>query len=144
MNKGIEIIKHFEGCKLKAYLCPAKVWTIGYGSTFYEDGSKVKEGDTITQQRADEFLSVMVAKFKFGVKAVVTSQVNENQIGALTSFAFNVGVGALKSSTLLKVVNQNPNSPDVGIQFAKWTKAGGKVLNGLVRRREAETKLYYS
>ena len=144
MNKGIPIIRKFEGLKLKAYLCPAGVWTIGYGNTFYENGSKVQEGDKITLDRADKLLFFVVQKFELEVLKLVKSAINENQLGALTSFAFNVGAGNLAKSTLLKKVNANPNDATIRDEFMRWTKAGGKVLNGLVTRRNAEADLYFS
>jgi lysozyme len=144
MNKGIPIIRKFEGLKLRAYLCPAGVWTIGYGSTFFENGSKVQEGDKITLDRADRLLFFVVTKFENEVKKIVKSAINENQLGALTSFAFNVGAGNLAKSTLLKKVNANPNDATIRDEFMRWTKAGGKVLNGLVTRRKAEADLYFT
>jgi lysozyme len=144
MNKGTATIRKFEGLKLTAYLCPANVWTIGYGSTFYENGSKVQQGDKITLDRADRLLLEMVKRFEISVKGLVKSNINDNQLGALTSFAFNVGVGALSKSTLLKKVNTNPDDPTIRNEFMRWTKAGGKVLKGLVTRREAEANLYFS
>jgi len=143
MNKGIPIIRKFEGLKLKAYLCPANVWTIGYGNTFYENGSKVQEGDKITLDRADRLLFFVVQKFEAEVKKLVKSDINENMLGALTSFAFNVGAGNLAKSTLLKKVNANPNDITIRDEFNRWTKAGGKVLNGLFTRRKAEADLYF-
>lgn len=144
MNKGIPIIKKFEGLRLTSYLCPAGVWTIGYGSTFYENGSKVQEGEKITIDRADGLLINTVHLFEKSVKGLVKSSINENQLGALTSFAFNLGVGNFKASTLLKKVNKNPSDPMIRDEFMKWNKAGGKVLNGLTKRREAEANLYFS
>ena len=144
MNKGIPIIRKFEGLKLRAYLCPAGVWTIGYGNTFYENGSKVQDGDKITLDRADKLLFFVVQKFEAEVSKLVKSAINDNQLGALTSFAFNVGIGALAKSTLLKKVNTNPNDPTIRDEFNKWVRAGGKVLNGLVTRRKAEADLYFS
>jgi lysozyme len=144
MNKGIPIIRKFEGLKLRAYLCPANVWTIGYGNTFYENGSKVQEGDKITLDRADRLLFFVVQKFEAEIKKLVKSEINENQLGALTSFAFNVGAGNLAKSTLLKKVNANPNDATIRDEFNRWTKSGGKVLNGLITRRKAEADLYYS
>jgi lysozyme len=144
MNKGTPIIRKFEGLKLTAYLCPANVWTIGYGSTFYENGSKVQQGDKITLDRADKLLVEMVKRFEISVKGLVKSSINDNQLGALTSFAFNVGVGAFSKSTLLRKVNANPNDLTIRNEFMRWTKAGGKVLKGLVTRREAEANLYFS
>ena len=144
MNKGIPIIRKFEGLKLRAYLCPADVWTIGYGNTFYENGSKVQEGEKITLDRADKLLFFVVTKFEAEVKKLVKSAINDNQLGALTSFAFNVGAGNLAKSTLLKKVNANPNDVTIRDEFMRWTKAGGKVLNGLVTRRKAEADLYFT
>jgi len=143
INKaGKDLVKHFEGCKLKAYKCPANVWTIGYGNTFYEDGSKVKEGDVITQERANELFDIIINDFARMTDALVKSDVSENNFSAIVSFAFNVGTGNLKKSTLLKKVNVNPKDPTIKAEFMKWTKANGVVLKGLVRRREAEAKLY--
>lgn len=136
MNPAVPIIKEFEGCKLKAYKCPADVWTIGYGHT---DG--VKEGDEITQQEADRLLASDVDLFTSGVKRLVTSDINPNQLGALVSFAFNLGLGNLRHSTLLKLVNAG-DFVGAANQFPRWNKAAGKVLPGLIRRREAEKKLF--
>ena len=143
INKaGKDLIKRFEGCKLKAYKCPANVWTIGFGNTFYEDGTKVKEGDVITQERADELFDIIISDFVRMTDALVKSDVTENNFSALVSFTFNVGTGNLKKSTLLKKVNANPKDPSSPAEFRKWTKANNVVLKGLVRRREAEAKLY--
>jgi lysozyme len=144
MNKGIPIIRKFEGLKLRAYLCPANIWTIGWGSTFYENGSKVAPTDKITLDRADRLLFFVVQKFEAEIKKLVKSEINENMLGALTSFAFNVGAGNLAKSTLLKKVNANPNDLTIRDEFNRWTKASGKVLNGLVTRRKAEADLYFS
>jgi lysozyme len=143
INKaGKDLIKRFEGCKLKAYKCPANVWTIGFGNTFYEDGTKVKEGDVITQERADELFDVIISDFVRMTDALVKSNVTENNFSALVSFTFNVGTGNLRKSTLLKKVNANPKDPSIPAEFMKWTRANNVVLKGLVRRREAEAKLY--
>lgn len=142
-QNGIALIKSFEGCKLTAYLCPAKVPTIGYGATYYKDGSKVKMGDKITQAQADELLINHIHEFSTKVVQHVKSEVNDNQFSALVSFAYNLGMGNLKSSTLLKKVNANPNDITISDEFKKWNRAGGKVLNGLTRRRNAEVDLYY-
>jgi lysozyme len=136
MNPAIPLIKEFEGCKLKAYKCPADVWTIGYGHT---DG--VKEGDEITQQEADRLLASDVELFTTGVKRLVNSDIGRNQLGALTSFAFNLGLGNLRHSTLLRLVNAD-NFLAASKEFGKWVKANGQVLSGLVRRREAERQLF--
>ena len=144
MNKGIPLIKRFEGLKLRAYVCPAGLNTIGYGSTYYEDGSKVKLGDVITIDRADKLLFNTVAEFEKQVDTVVTSSINANQLGALTSFAFNVGMGNFRRSTLLRLVNANPNNPAIRTEFMKWTRANNQVLKGLVTRRQAEADLYFT
>jgi lysozyme len=144
MKEAIELIKKFEGCKLVAYQCSAKVWTIGFGSTFYENGAKVQIGDTITQHRAESLLLITANKFAVEVRKLVKSNINEKQMAALISFAFNLGMGALSKSSLLKLVNSNPNSPQIRNEFMKWINAGGKPLNGLIRRRKAEADLYFS
>src|SRR5574343_303880 len=144
MNRGIPIIKKFEGLRLKAYLCPSNKPTIGFGSCFYEDGSKVKLGDVITIDRADKLLFNTVAEFEKQVDTVVTSTINANQLGALTSFAFNVGIGNFRKSTLLRLVNANPSNPAIRTEFGKWTRANGQVLKGLVTRRTAEADLYFT
>ena len=144
MNRGIPIIRRFEGCKLRAHLCPANKWTIGWGSCFYENGSAVKQGDVITQERADRLLLSTVAQFEFGVVNSVKSSINANQLGALTSFAFNVGIGNFQRSTLRRMVIANPNNKFIREEFLKWNKVSGKVLDGLTRRRQAEADLYFT
>jgi lysozyme len=129
---------------LTSYVCSAGHNTIGYGNTFYENGVKVKPGDKITQQRAEELLDVILIKFVQQTNELIKSNVNQNQRDALTDFAYNCGIGNLRSSTLLKLVNANPNDPEIRTQFMRWNKGGGKVLNGLTRRREAEANLYFS
>lgn len=143
-SKLRELVKHFEGCKLTSYVCSAGHNTIGYGNTFYENGVKVKPGDKITQQRAEELLDVILIKFVQQTNELIKSNVNQNQRDALTDFAYNCGVGNLRNSTLLKKVNANPNDKTIRDEFMKWNKGGGKVLNGLTRRREAEANLYFS
>jgi lysozyme len=134
----------FEGCRLEAYLCPASVPTIGYGSTYYEDGRPVKLGDAITQERADQLFEAIAEDFAKRVRSLLKAGLNENQFSALVSFTYNVGVANLKKSTLLKKVNINPSDPTITDEFLKWNKAGGKVLAGLTRRREEEAKLYFT
>lgn len=139
---GINLIKHYEGCKLKAYLCPAGVPTIGYGATYYPNKSPVKIGDVISQVEADVLLTNTLGPFEMGVTKLLTTSINQNQFDALVSFAYNLGLANLKSSTLLKKVNANPSDSSIPAEFAKWCKAGGKVLAGLVARRQAEAELY--
>ena len=144
-TKGLELIKSFEGLKLKPYLCPAKVPTVGYGSTFYENDKKVKLTDpSITEQRASELLLDSLRGFERYVDSYCRDDINQNQFDALVSFCYNLGPANLKSSTLLKKANVNPNDPTIAQEFLKWNKAGGKALKGLTKRRQAESDLYFS
>jgi lysozyme len=144
VNKlGIDMMHHFEGCRLQAYQCSAKVWTIGWGNTYYQDKRPVKQGDVITQAQANELFEMVMNEFAIEVRKALTKQLNENQFSALVCFAYNVGIGNLKKSTLLRKANINPNDETIAGEFAKWNKAGGKVLNGLTRRRLAEADLYF-
>ena len=143
-QKGIDLMHEFEGCKLTAYLCPANIWTIGWGNTRFEDGTPVKQGDSITQERANSLFLNIVKVFETGVRNLVISKINENQFSALVCFAYNVGLGNLKTSTLLRFVNENPNNPEIKNQFLRWNKAKGKELSGLTRRRLAESNLYFT
>ncbi|QBQ73107.1 lysozyme [Nodularia phage vB_NspS-kac65v162] len=141
----IDLIKEFEGFRSSAYLCPAGVPTIGYGTTIYPNGAKVATQDTITRQEAEDFLEASVLQFSKAVNSEVNVKLNQNQFDALVSFVYNVGIGAFKSSTMLRLINANKISEAVD-EFPKWDKAtvnGKKVsLTGLVRRREAERKLF--
>jgi len=144
-TKGLELIKSFEGLKLKPYLCPAKVPTVGYGSTFYENDKKVKLTDpAITAQRANELLALDLKGFERYADSYCRDDINQNQFDALVSFCYNLGPANLKSSTLLKKVNLNPNDPTIAQEFLKWNKAGGRALKGLTKRRQAEADLYFS
>lgn len=138
---GIDLIKSFEGCYLKAYKCPAGVWTIGWGTTEPIDGVKPHEGMVITQKQADELLIKNLKGYENAVNEYVTYSINQNQFDALVSFAYNCGNGALKTSTLLKKLNAG-DVQGAANEFLRWNKANGKVLNGLTRRREAERKLF--
>ena len=135
-NKGIELIKKFEGCRLKAYQDSVDVWTIGYGHT-----EGVYEGMEISQHQADIMLGSDLVKYANYINEYVTVSLNPNQFDALTSWVYNLGPGNLKSSTMLKVLNEG-SYDDVPFQIKRWNKAGGKVLKGLVRRREAEAELF--
>lgn len=134
----------FEGLSLTAYLCPAKVPTIGYGNTFYESGHKVQMGDVITEERAKVLFAYIADSFAIQVRQALKVKLNENQFSALVCFAYNVGIANLRSSTLLKKVNEKPTDTNIQAEFLNWNKAGGKVLNGLTRRREHEAHLYYT
>jgi len=142
---GINLIKSYEGLKLKPYLCPAKIPTVGYGNTFYENGTKVTMNDpAITEERAVELLLFILKGFEQHVDSYCVDTITQNQFDALTSFCYNVGAGNLKSSTLLKKVNVDPNDPTIKDEFMKWTRGGGKVLPGLVKRRTSEAELYFT
>lgn len=144
MNKGIPIIRKFEGLRLRAYICPAGKPTIGWGNTFYENGSKVQMGDRITLDRADRLLFHMIGIFEAELSRLVKSNVNENQKGALTSFIFNLGSTKFGRSTLLRKVNANPNDPTIRDEFMRWVGKDLKTINGLRNRRKAEADLYFS
>ena len=134
--EGLELIKHFEGCELKAYWCPAGVLTIGYGHT-----ADVEEGDEIEQGDADKLLEADLEEFEHYVLQLVDPELTQNQFDAIVAWTFNLGPGTLKESTLLKRLNER-DFDDVPYQIRRWTKAGGKELPGLVRRREAEALLF--
>jgi lysozyme len=141
---GIELIKKFEGFMSKPYKCPAGVPTIGYGATFYPDGKKVTMSDkAITEAEGTALLASMLTKFEQYVDSYCIDTITQNQFDALVSFCYNLGPNNLKSSTLLKKVNANPNDETIRAEFMKWTKAGGRVLKGLVTRRTAEADLYF-
>jgi lysozyme len=143
-NNLIELIKQFEGFSAVPYMCPAGVATIGYGSTRYADGRKVTMTDnTITVDGAVQLLKQTLSQYELAVDSYCRDDINQNQFDALVDFAYNCGNGNLKSSTLLKKVNINPNDPTIVDEFKKWNKGGGKVLKGLVKRREAEVNLYF-
>ena len=141
MTAAIEIIKEFEGLHLTAYLCPANVWTIGYGSTIHPDGRRVMRGDTITMQQAEDYLMVEIMRRLAAMN--LPDSLNDNQRAALVSFAYNVGIGAFSRSTLWRKVIINRNDPTIRNEFMKYNRANGRVLRGLTRRRRAEADLYF-
>lgn len=143
--KGLNLIKQFEGFLAKPYKCPAGIPTIGYGATYYPNGLKVSLNDkAITEGQASTMLMNMLRTYEKSVDSFCRDDINQNQFDALVAFAYNVGVNALKSSTLLKKVNANPNDQAIRAEFLKWNKANGKALNGLTNRRIAEADLYES
>lgn len=137
-QKGIDLIKHFEGLYLESYKCPAGVWTIGYGHT-----GGVSAGEKISGEKAEDLLKGDLEKFEKGVEELVQTDINEDQFSALVSFSFNLGLGNLSKSTLLKKLNAGDYT-GAADEFPKWRKAGGKVLQGLVKRRAAERELFLS
>jgi lysozyme len=144
-NAGYQLICEFEGLRLKPYLCSAKVPTIGYGNTYYPNGKRVTLLDEpITKEYAFEIFKVIADKFARRVLSMVKKPLTQNQFNALVSFAYNVGTGAFSTSTLLKKVNANPNDLTIQNEFARWTRANGKIVNGLVNRRKKESDVYFS
>ena len=135
-NNGLDLVKHFEGLVLEAYKCPAGVWTIGYGHT-----KDVQPGDSWSEDHADHMLEVEMEEYEKYINDLVTVELNQNQFDAMVSWVYNLGVGNLQSSTLLKVLNAGDYA-GVPEQIMRWNKAGGKVLEGLTRRRQAEADLF--
>jgi GH24 family phage-related lysozyme (muramidase) len=135
---GLSLIKSFEGCVLTAYLDAVGIWTVGYGHT----GPSVHRGLTITQKLAEDILAQDVRRFELGVLNNVKVNLNQNEFDALVSFSFNVGVNALKNSTLLRLLNDGADRSIVAAEFLRWNKGGDKVLEGLTRRRQAEKALF--
>ena len=136
--EGLCLIKKFEGCKLIAYKCSAGVWTIGYGHT-----TGVKEGDVCTQEEAEKLLRGDIFKFEEYVQDSVKVDLDQSQFDALVAWTFNLGPGNLRSSTMLKKLN-NGEYESVPFEMRRWNKAGGKTLDGLIRRRQAESLLFES
>lgn len=133
-----ELIKKYEGCRLEAYKCPAGIWTIGYGHT----GQDVFEGKIITQQEVDKLFNKDILKFEKAVSRMVKTTINQNQFDALVSFAYNLGIGALQNSTLLKKLNNN-DFTGAANEFDRWVYGNNKTkLEGLVRRRKEEKELF--
>lgn len=141
-DRGLALIKQFEGFSARPYLCPAGVPTIGYGATYYPDGRRVTMQDKpVSEADATAMLRSMLASYEAGVTRYVSVPLTQGQFDALVSFAYNLGLAALKSSTLLRLLNLRDYA-GAAAQFARWNRAGGKVLPGLTRRREAERVMF--
>ncbi|HBR6620580.1 lysozyme [Klebsiella pneumoniae] len=140
---GIELIKRFEGLRLKAYQDSVGVWTIGYGWTQPVDGKKVGPGMQIDQATADRLLKCGVVQYEQGVNQLVKVKITQGQFDALVSFAYNLGLRSLSTSTLLQKLNDG-NKQGAADQFGRWVNAGGKRLDGLVARRAAEREMFLS
>lgn len=150
---GEKLIKEFESCELEAYQDTAGIWTVGWGNTKYENGARVKQGDKIPQFRADQLFGRIIQGFINDVNYLTKGiQLKQHQFDALVSFAYNVGSDididkipeGLGDSTLLKLILNNPENPDISKELLKWNKSGGKVRAGLIRRRKAEAHLYFT
>ena len=135
-EEGLSLIKKFEGCELKAYQDSVDVWTIGYGHT-----KGVEDGQEITQEEAEEMLASELDEYEGYINDLVECDLEQCQFDALVAWVYNLGPTNLRSSTMLKRLNSN-DLEDVPSQIKRWNKAGGKVLKGLVRRREAEALLF--
>ncbi|MGL5318584.1 MAG: lysozyme [Bacteroidales bacterium] len=139
-EQGLELIRTFEGCRLSAYQCSAGRWTIGYGHT----GEDVVEGLQISQARATDLLMWDVNQVLKLLRAEIRVPLRQCQLDALVSLGYNIGVNALRKSTLLRLVNRNPEDLNIHGEFERWIHSSGEVVPGLVRRRKAEAKLYFS
>ena len=142
-DKGIALIKQFEGCKLTAYQDSVGVWTIGYGWTQPVDGKPIRAGMTIKQETAERLLKTGLVSYESDVSRLVKVGLTQGQFDALVSFTYNLGARSLSTSTLLRKLNAGDYA-GAADEFPSWNKAGGKVLNGLTRRREAERALFLS
>lgn len=142
-EKGIALIKEFEGCKLTAYQDSVGVWTIGYGWTQPVDGKPIRAGMTIKQETAERLLKTGLVSYESDVSRLVKVGLTQGQFDALVSFTYNLGARSLSTSTLLRKLNAGDYA-GAADEFLRWNKAGGKVLNGLSRRREAERALFLS
>ena len=132
------LLRLHECLRLEAYSCPGGKWTIGYGHT-----EGVRKDDRITEEQAERFLDADIARAEEAVKRLVKSELSQNQFDALVCFVFNVGEGAFAESTLLKLLNADPDDPRIIDEFMRWVHADGKRLPGLINRREDEARLYF-
>ncbi|MEO0434669.1 MAG: lysozyme [Cyanobacteria bacterium J06656_5] len=135
-SSGVNLIKSFEGLRLKAYQDAVGVWTIGYGTT-----RGVKPGQEITEAQAEALIKTDLTRFERDVSQAVRISINDNQFAALVSFTYNVGSGAMRSSTLLRKLNRRDINGAAN-EFPRWNRAGGRILAGLTRRRNAERALF--
>lgn len=140
---ALDTIQQFEGLKLKAYKDSVGIWTVGFGNIFNLDtGNPIKEGDEITLETAERWLKIEVDNLQAKMRKVITVTLTNNQWTALTSLVYNIGFGAFKRSTLLRLLNAGASKEEVAKQFLRWNKAGGKEIKGLTNRRQAEYNLY--
>lgn len=136
---GLDLLKHFEGCELRSYQDVVGIWTIGYGAI----GGEIGPGLVWTQAQADERLSKDLIRFQIGVENLIKYTCSDSQFSALVCLAYNIGLSALKSSTLLRKFNGG-DIAGAALEFVKWDRAGGKEIPGLLARRKAEQKLFLS
>jgi lysozyme len=140
--RGLALIKEFEGCKLKAYQCPAGVWTIGIGSTHYGDGTPVTKNRTLPNEGAAmALLAATIGQYEKAVNAMGV-ELTQNEFDALVCLCYNIGAGNFFKSTLVKMLKAGDDKAEIAQQFLRWDKSGGKPLAGLTRRRNAEAELF--
>lgn len=143
-EKGLALIKEFEGCKLESYKCPAGIWTIGIGSTRYANGSPVKANQALPSEAAAlHILAQTLSPYEHAVNAIGV-ELTQNEYDALVCLCYNIGSANLISSTLVRMLKAKEPKSEIAEQFLRWNKAGGKVLAGLTRRRNAEAELFLS
>lgn len=140
-KNGINLIKQFEGCRLKAYKCPAGIWTIGYGHTGYVNGKSITTNTTITPLMAETLLAIDLQKFEYCINTKVKNPLTQSAFDSLVSFVFNIGIGAFEKSTMLKLLNEGKYNLAAN-QFDRWVYVNGKVSNGLRNRRKKEKALF--
>ena len=141
-ERGLALIKEFEGCKLSAYQCPAGIWTIGIGSTHYGDGTPVTKNRTLpTEKAAIALLAATIGQYEKAVNAMGV-ELTQNEFDALVCLCYNIGAGNFLKSTLVKMLKAGDDKAEIAQQFLRWNKAGGKSLAGLTRRRNAEAELF--
>ena len=141
-ERGLALIKEFEGCKLAAYQCPAGIWTIGIGSTHYGDGTPVTKGRTLPNEGAAiALLAATIGQYEKAVNATGV-ELTQNEFDALVCLCYNIGAGNFLKSTLVKMLKAGDDKAEIAQQFLRWNKAGGKPLAGLTRRRNAEAELF--
>lgn len=142
-KQGIALIHQYEQFRNIAYI-PVKGdrATIGWGNTFYADKTPVKLGDTITRTEANELFEFWINHFSEGVRDLLEVKLSEASFSSLVSFSYNVGLQAFSTSTLLKTINKERPIEEIGYQFSRWNKSGGKVYKGLTRRRNSEFYMY--
>lgn len=145
-QKGLALIKDFEGWYSNPYLDPVGIATIGYGFTYYLPGRKkvTLKDKPLSKAEGEPMLKEILTNYENDVLRMVKKPLTQNQFDALISFTYNLGATNLGKSTLLKKVNKDPNDPLIAIEFMKWVNAGGKPFNGLIRRRKAEADLYFT
>ena len=142
---GYKLITTWEGFSSKPYLCPAKIPTIGYGNTYYPDGQRVTLLDkSITKEQAFDMFKFIADRFCLAVNKQLKVNVNQSQINALTSLTYNIGIAAFMNSSLLKLVNKNPDNILIALEFKKWNKVNKKEVAGLTNRRRHEADIYFS